>query len=252
MDGCDKVMRLSQYIGDFQPEAHVNGLLGCNLIALICSRNSATFCSTSLLLIMAQIYKIYINEAVLIITESVPKNLSDYQALNLADFDFVDFFDLANALTSPKIFLLLTPQFKPIFKSIKRSMISIKAAGGIVRNEENECLFILRNGKWDLPKGKIEKGEGSRAAAIREVEEECGIRIESSGEKICNTYHIYVMNGAKVIKKTAWYWMKSTKREKLIPQLEEGITEVRWLSKLDLSLVQENTYPLIKDLIKII
>jgi 8-oxo-dGTP pyrophosphatase MutT (NUDIX family) len=201
---------------------------------------------------MAQIYKIYINEAVLIITESVPKNLSDYQALNLSDFDFVKFIDLAKVLGSPKIFLLLSPQFKPIFKSIKRSMISIKAAGGIVKNEADEYLFIFRNGKWDLPKGKIEKGENSRAAAIREVEEECGIRIESSGEKICNTYHLYEMSGGIVIKKTNWYWMKAKKKGKLIPQLEEGITDVRWLSKADLSLVQENTYPLIKDLIKII
>lgn len=131
-------------------------------------------------------------------------------------------------------------------------MISIKAAGGIVRNEANEYLFIFRNGKWDLPKGKIEKGENSRAAAIREVEEECGIRIESSGEKIGNTYHIYEMNGGIVIKKTSWYWMKAKKKGKLIPQLEEGITDVRWLSNADLFMVQENTFPLIKNLIKII
>ena len=131
-------------------------------------------------------------------------------------------------------------------------MISIKAAGGIVRNKENEYLFIFRNGKWDLPKGKIEKGENSRAAAIREVEEECGIRIESSGEKICNTYHIYELSAGMVIKKTTWYWMKSTKKEKLIPQLEEGITDVRWISKADFSLIQGNTFPLIKNLIKII
>jgi 8-oxo-dGTP pyrophosphatase MutT (NUDIX family) len=201
---------------------------------------------------MAQIYKIYINQAVLIITESVPKNIFDYQVLSINDFNFSEFYDHAKLLKSPKIFFLLSPQFKPIFKSIKRSMITIKAAGGIVKNELNQCLFIFRNGKWDLPKGKIEKDENSRVAAIREVEEECGIKIESSGEKICNTYHIYEMNGARVIKKTAWYWMKSSKQERLIPQLEEGITDVRWISKADLSLVRENTYPLIKDLLQVI
>jgi 8-oxo-dGTP pyrophosphatase MutT (NUDIX family) len=114
-------------------------------------------------------------------------------------------------------------------------------------------MFIyFRNGKWDLPKGKVEKDEKSRAAAIREVEEECGIIIENIGDKICNTYHIYEMNDARVLKKTAWYWMKSNKNEKLVPQLEEGITDVRWISKADLSLVQDNTYPLIKDLVKVI
>lgn len=80
-------------------------------------------------------------------------------------------------------------------------MILIKAAGGIVSNETNKYLFIFRNGKWDLPKGKIEKGENSRVAAVREVQEECGIRIDSSRDKVCNTYHIYKINGAMVIKK---------------------------------------------------
>lgn len=131
-------------------------------------------------------------------------------------------------------------------------MITIKAAGGIVKNESNQCLFIFRNGKWDLPKGKIEEDENSRAAAIREVEEECGINIDALGEKIGNTYHTYEMDGARIIKKTAWYWMKSSKKRKLVPQLEEGISDVRWLAKKDLTLVRENTYPLIKDLLSLI
>ena len=131
-------------------------------------------------------------------------------------------------------------------------MILIKAAGGIVSNEASKFLFIFRNGKWDLPKGKIEKRENSRVAAIREVQEECGISIDSSGDKICNTYHIYEINGGLVIKKTAWYWMRADKQEKLIPQLEEGITDARWLSPGDLMLVRQNTYPLIRDLLNVI
>jgi len=201
---------------------------------------------------MTQIYKIYINQAVLIITESLPKKLDDYQLLNLLDFDFSTYYHHAKLLDSPKIFLLLSSKYKSIFKNIKRSMISIKAAGGIVKNESNQSLFIFRNGKWDLPKGKIEKDEKSRAAAIREVEEECGIIIDNIGDKICNTYHIYEMNKVRVLKKTAWYWMKSNKNEKLVPQLEEGITDVRWISKAELSLVEDNTYPLIKDLLQVI
>lgn len=188
----------------------------------------------------------------LIITDSVPKNIKDYEVLNLSDFDFTSFYENAKQLDIPKVFFLLSPQFKPIFKSIKRSMITIKAAGGIVKNESNQCLFIFRNGKWDLPKGKIEEDENSRAAAIREVEEECGINIEALGEKIGNTYHIYEMGGDKILKKTAWYWMKSSKNGQLVPQIEEGITDVRWLTKKDLAQVRENTYPLIKDLLSLI
>jgi 8-oxo-dGTP pyrophosphatase MutT (NUDIX family) len=201
---------------------------------------------------MAQIYKIYINEVVLIITESLPSDMEDYQELKVSDFDFFKFYKLISHYESPKIFLLLTKDFKSVFKGIKRFMILIKAAGGIVSNEANKYLFIFRNGKWDLPKGKIEKGENSRVAAIREVQEECGISIDSSGDKICNTYHIYEIKGDLIIKKTAWYWMIAEKQEKLIPQLEEGITDARWLSPGDLMLVRQNTYPLIRDLLKVI
>lgn len=131
-------------------------------------------------------------------------------------------------------------------------MTLIKAAGGLVSNEENKYLFIFRNGKWDLPKGKLDKGENSRVAAIREVQEECGISVDSSGDKICNTYHIYEMNGARVLKKTSWYRMRADHQENLIPQAEEGITDARWLAAGDFMLVRQNTYPLIRDLIKVV
>jgi hypothetical protein len=201
---------------------------------------------------MAQIYKIYINEVILILTESLPPKIEDYQELKVSDFDFFSFYKRISNHQSPKTFLLLTKKFKSVFKEIKRAMILIKAAGGIVSNEANKYLFIFRNGKWDLPKGKIEKGENSRVAAVREVQEECGIRIDSCRDKVCNTYHIYEINGAMVIKKTAWYWMRAIKQKKLIPQLEEGITDARWLSTGDLMLVRQNTYPLIRDLINVL
>jgi hypothetical protein len=201
---------------------------------------------------MAQIYKIYINEVLLILTESLPPDIEDYQELKAANFDFLKFYQLVNNIKNPKIFLLLTPDFKSVFKGIKRTMVLIKAAGGIVSNEANKYLFIFRNGKWDLPKGKIEKGEKSRVAAIREVQEECGISIDSIGDKICNTYHVYEFKGSLVLKKTAWYWMRSIKQKKLVPQLEEGITDARWLSPGDWMLVRKNTYPLIRGLLNAI
>lgn len=128
----------------------------------------------------------------------------------------------------------------------------IKAAGGIVNNAKNQYLFIFRNGKWDLPKGKLDKGENTKTAAIREVQEECGITIDSCGKKVCYTYHTYEMNDILILKKTTWYWMKANKVEKLIPQIEEGITEVRWLDTAHFAMVRENTFPLIRDLLNII
>src|SRR5690606_17385924 len=69
-------------MGDFQPEAHVNGFLGCNLIALICNNDSATFCATSFISFMAQIYKIYMNQSVLVLADYPPKNQSDIQSID--------------------------------------------------------------------------------------------------------------------------------------------------------------------------
>lgn len=128
----------------------------------------------------------------------------------------------------------------------------IKAAGGLVSNEENKYLFIFRKGKWDLPKGKLDRGESFKAAAVREVEEECGITIHSRGDKICKTYHIYEVYGVPVMKKTVWYWMRADNQPDLTPQIEEDITDARWLAVGDFMLVKENTYPLIRDVIRVI
>ncbi len=128
-------------------------------------------------------------------------------------------------------------------------MKMIKAAGGLVRNEEKRYLFIFRNGKWDLPKGKLDNGETAKVAAVREVEEECGIQINSLGEKICNTYHIYELNNERILKKTSWYQMLAFRQNKLIPQLEEGITDVRCLAPGEFMMIRQNTYPLIRDLL---
>ena len=43
----------------------------------------------------------------------------------------------------------------------------IEAAGGVVLNDTNEILLIYRLDKWDLPKGKLEKGEEPNEAAIK-------------------------------------------------------------------------------------
>ena len=200
---------------------------------------------------MAQIYKIYINEVALILTDSQPIDIQDYQKLKVSKFNFLKFYEQALKVNSPKVFILLSKNFKLIFKNIRRSIKVIKAAGGLVSNEEKHYLFIFRNGKWDLPKGKLDSGETFRVAAVREVEEECGIQINSIGRKICNTYHIYEMNKERVLKKTAWYRMKAVNQNNLIPQLEEGITDVRWLAPGDFMMIRQNTYPLIRDLLNV-
>ncbi|WP_026899205.1 NUDIX hydrolase [Daejeonella oryzae] len=197
-------------------------------------------------------YRIYINQTALIITETAPFSDENYQQIEPEGFVFTQFYQRFKQENSGGIFVLLTSNARRLFKQIKQSLKIIKAAGGVVRSDENKFLFIYRKGVWDLPKGKIEKGEKTKIAAIREVEEECGIIISSAGDKICKTYHVYEMSGQIVFKKTSWYWMKADNLQPLIPQLEEDITDVQWMAPGDFSLVKQNTYPLIRDVMSLI
>ena len=71
----------------------------------------------------------------------------------------------------------------------------IIAAGGLVTNPQGQILWIFRRGFWDLPKGKVEKMESIEEAALREVEEECGIKQLVLDKLIDKTYHIYKIKG---------------------------------------------------------
>ncbi|WP_235969793.1 NUDIX hydrolase [Pedobacter planticolens] len=146
--------------------------------------------------------------------------------------------------------MLITKTPKELLKSIKKKLTLIKAAGGLVENAKGEFLFIFRNKKWDLPKGKVEKGEKVKDTAVREVEEECGVKIEKREERLCKTYHIYELGGKVILKRTSWYKMFVKGSPKLIPQKEEGITTASWVAPLGIKVKMKNTYPLILDVLK--
>ena len=139
---------------------------------------------------------------------------------------------------------------KLLLSSFSLAFKVIEAAGGLVKNKKGEYLFIFRNGKWDLPKGKIEKGEGIKTAAIREVEEECGIGKLKIVKELESTYHTYHAEEKAILKRTYWFEMLCEDDSKLIPQKEEGITDVKWIAKKDLQEVNENTFDSIKEVMK--
>ncbi len=118
----------------------------------------------------------------------------------------------------------------------------IEAAGGKVFNSKKEILAIYRLEKWDLPKGKVEKGESIREAAVREVEEECGISNLKIEKELNSTYHTYWMKDKHILKRTYWYQMTYSGLEVLVPQTEEDIQEVKWLSLNELDEFKANTY----------
>lgn len=129
-----------------------------------------------------------------------------------------------------------------VFKQFKKMYTLISAAGGLVINQEGKLLLIKRNGKWDLPKGKIEKTEKKRDAAMREVEEECGISNLSIINKLRKTYHTYDAYNESVLKTTHWYLMHYYGNEELKPQTKEGITEVVWKNKQEVKECMNNMY----------
>ncbi|NQX37668.1 ADP-ribose pyrophosphatase YjhB, NUDIX family [Pedobacter steynii] len=187
-------------------------------------------------------YRIYINDNTLFIADSAPKQEKEIQQIDVQNFDFKQLYKSIPA-DGKKDYLLLDADPQAVFKKIKNSLTLIKAAGGLVKSAKGNYLFIFRNKKWDLPKGKVEKDEKMKEAALREVEEECGVKIYTNDEKLCKTYHVYTIGSKVVLKKTNWYSMTVKGEPKLIPQKEEGITKASWLSTSELAPVLGNTYP---------
>ena len=128
------------------------------------------------------------------------------------------------------------------FREIFHEYELIQAAGGLVRKDQS-FLFIKRNGFWDIPKGKLEGDETPEVGAIREIEEECGIESPVIVKHLINTWHTYEFNGVKILKKTWWYLLdEGIDIVSLVPQAEEGITDVLFLGQKDFSIIREKTY----------
>ena len=178
-----------------------------------------------------QTYKIYFNEGALIITDS-PNALKGIANLYYIDDDEMHksfkILTTSESYGKAMTFGLISPEPEETFREFADEFTVIQAAGGLVFNKENQLLTIKRNGLWDLPKGKIEKHEDQRAAALREVMEETGINMINISDKIGETYHAYYEDEAILLKETHWYAMNASGKNNLKPQIEEGISEVKF------------------------
>lgn len=152
---------------------------------------------------------------------------------------------------SPRLqkMLIWHKDFKALRKSFRSCFRMIKAAGGLITNEQGEYLFIFRRGVWDLPKGKLEKFENYEKAAIREVCEECNLKAPVLGRRLATTYHTYRLKNKLILKKTIWFEMKVKSDEMPAPQLIEEITEVKWVPPAALDTVKSNTWASIRELL---
>ena len=185
-------------------------------------------------------YKVFIYDKPVLIHKKAQKEGS-YEQLNAVG-DVEGFISLMESNEVYGVEIITNNPIKEweIFKSYFKFII---AAGGAVYNSNEDILVIFRNGKWDLPKGKLEKGEDIPMCAIREVEEECGISDLEITKELPSTYHCYQSKkGNWILKRTYWYKMVSNYKGKLVPQIEEGIEAVEWFEKRRYRDIKENTY----------
>ena len=136
-----------------------------------------------------------------------------------------------------------------LLKRFLKLLPNVIAGGGKVYNKKGKVLFIYRNGKWDLPKGKAESKETIEETALREVAEETGVRGLKITKPLETTYHIFKRYGKNRIKITYWFEMKTSYKGKLKPQKNEGITKVKWLKPDQIVKAMENSYANIKGLV---
>jgi len=147
------------------------------------------------------------------------------------------------------LYIICGKDITPVFNVFCSFFTVIEAAGGLIKNSAHEWLFIFRRGWWDLPKGKIDKRETPKQAAIREVGEETGINGMKILQPLPVTYHIYYLKNKRILKKTYWFEMLYDGNEKLVPQTEEDITEARWLTREEIQNITPLVYPSLTELL---
>ena len=193
-------------------------------------------------------YKVFISEYPLFICTLDDSKLLDSETIIIHHQQGLDWIKVLDQLSDVGV-CVVGQAVDVIWTDFSSRYSQIEAAGGLVENTAGQLLCIFRNGKWDLPKGKVEQNELIEKAAVREVEEECGIDGVSIVAPFQNTYHTYCINSTNILKTTYWYKMTTDWSENLTPQLEEGITKVEWISRDRLDVVRKNTYQSIVELL---
>ncbi|MDO4229784.1 MAG: NUDIX domain-containing protein [Capnocytophaga sp.] len=191
-------------------------------------------------------YEIFVNDKTIVLTSveqtNIEENNNNIKYFPLKKEITIEF--LISELDKKDVdkIYLYHPKEEKLLKKFKKKITTIKAGGGIVTNAQGEILFMKRNGKWDLPKGKKEKGENIAVCALREVEEETGVKKLKIIRFNTITYHIFKRDGEYFLKETYWYDMFTKYKGKLTPQAEEDIEKVRWKPTSEVPTLLKNSY----------
>ncbi len=200
--------------------------------------------------------KIFVNEKPIYLTNTLTEEQIIFSKQSDVFFLNNEKLDAENILTQLKkdettAAIILGKNFTSLKTAFFSLFENIEAAGGIVQNENRDILFIFRRDKWDLPKGKLEKGESIEACAAREIEEETAVGNLSLKRKVGETYHIYNEKGKDILKTSHWFYFTTTNATNTIAQSEEDITEVKWVKTQAIKEPMANTYNNIKEIISI-
>jgi ADP-ribose pyrophosphatase YjhB (NUDIX family) len=195
-------------------------------------------------------YKVFFNDSFLIIASNDYVGDNNVHAFKLQSYNQLEKWIYEAEKTSIPINLIChTDDIEKTWLQFCSNFKIIGAAGGLIRNKDNKYLCIFRRGSWDLPKGKIDNNETPEETAIREVQEETGLKDIKLERPIINSYHIYRLKEKLVLKKTYWYLMSNIGRDKLIPQTEEDIEKAVWLNTADIQPLFSNMFGSVKDVI---
>ena len=189
-------------------------------------------------------YQVFYKKKIILLTD-VFKEGKDFKSFPIKDVKLKKVIKLLNKKNTNSVHLFHKNKDK-LLKYFFKLIPTVIAAGGKITNSKSETLFIYRNDKWDLPKGKTEKNEQLPQTALREVKEETGIKEVSINKPLDITYHIFRRNNEYRLKVTYWFDMFSDYEGIFFPQLDEGITDVKWVKKADLEEVKINSYPNIR------
>lgn len=191
-------------------------------------------------------YKVFVNKKEIILAVDAPKK-SKAKVLPLQSTPLKKIIRILRT-TKVETLYLVHHNPKKLLPLFKKKLPVVVAAGGVVQNKDGKILFIYRKKKWDLPKGKVEKGETLEEGGKREVKEETGVKKIKVGVLVGITYHIFKRNNRYQLKESHWFHMTSTYEGDLVPETKEGITKAVWKDKKKALKAMENTYPNISHL----